>query len=95
MPHVESYLSPLVVFVDIAHRKAAVPGSTGDELINFTYTRDLAKFVVASLSLENWDQVMHVYSDQVSIRQIVDLAEEATGKRDTKSLFTEAFGLIL
>lgn len=94
MPHVESYLNPFVVFVDIAHRKAAIPGSTGDELINLTYTKDLAKFVVASLSLEKWDQVMSVYSDQVSIRQIVDLAEEATGKGDTQSTFTGAFGLM-
>lgn len=94
MPHVESYLNPFVVFVDIAHRKAAIPGSTGDELINLTYTKDLAKFVVASLSLEKWDQVMSVYSDQVSIRQIVDLAEEAIGKGDTQSTFTGAFGLM-
>ena len=94
MPHVESYLNPFVVFVDIAHRKAAIPGSTGDELINLTYTKDLAKFVVASLNLEKWDQVLSVYSDQISIRQIVDLAEEATGKGDTQSTFKGAFGLM-
>ena len=79
MPHVESNLSPFVVFVDITHRTAAIPG-TGDELINLTYTKDLAKFVVASLSLEKWDKVMQVYSDQASVNQIVRLAEEATGK---------------
>jgi hypothetical protein len=79
MPHIESYLDPLVVFVDIAHRTAAIPGS-GDELINLTYTKDLAKFVVAALSLEKWDKVLYVYSDQTSINQIVQLAEETTGK---------------
>ena len=94
IPHVESYLNPFVVFVDIAHRKAAIPGSTGDELVNLTYTKDLAKFVVASLSLEKWDQVLSIYSDQISIRQIVELAEEATGKGDTQSTFTGAFGLM-
>ncbi|KAF2625417.1 NAD(P)-binding protein [Macroventuria anomochaeta] len=83
MPHVESYLSPLVIFVDIAHRKAAIPGTTGDEMINLTYTKDLAKFVVATLSLENWDEVMHVYSDQASVKQIIQLAEEATGDKFT------------
>lgn len=86
MPHIETYLSPLVIFVDIAHRTAAVPGTGGDELINLTYTKDLAKFVVASLSLKKWDQVMSVYSDQLSINQIIQLAEEATGKK-TNSTF--------
>ncbi|KAL1646961.1 hypothetical protein SLS61_007557 [Didymella pomorum] len=80
MPHIESNLSPFVVFVDIAHRTAAIPG-TGDELINLTYTKDLAKFVVASLSLEKWDEVMQVYSDQSSVNHIVKLAEEATGDK--------------
>lgn len=79
MPHVETHLTPLVIFVDIAHRAAAIPG-TGDEVINVTYTKDLAKFVVASLSLEKWDKVMQVYSDQTSVNQIIQLAEEATGE---------------
>lgn len=80
MPHIESYLNRLVVFVDIAHRTATIPG-TGDELINLTYTKDLAKFVVAALTLDKWDEVLHVYSDQTSVKQIIQLAEEATGKK--------------
>nr|GFD49751.1 hypothetical protein [Tanacetum cinerariifolium] len=79
MPHIESHLDPLVVFVDISYRAAAIPG-TGDELINLTYTKDLAKFVVASLSLEKWEKVLRVYSDQASVKQIIQLAEEATGE---------------
>lgn len=79
MPHVATHLTPLVAFVDIAHRAAAIPG-TGDELINLTYTKDLAKFVVASLTLEKWDKTMRVYSDQSSINQIIHIAEEATGE---------------
>ncbi|KAF1358317.1 NAD(P)-binding protein [Lizonia empirigonia] len=81
MPHVESYLSPLVVFVDIAHRTAAIPGATGDEMINFSYTKDVGKFVVAALSLPEWDEVLHCYSDQATISDIVKLAEEATGDK--------------
>lgn len=80
MPHVDSYLSPLVIFVDIAHRTAAIPGNTGDEVVTVTYTKDLAKFVVAALSLDKWDEVTRVYSDHVSVKQIIQLAEEATGK---------------
>lgn len=79
LPHIESYLSPLVVFVDIAHRAAAIPGTTGDELLTVSYTKDVAKFVVAALSLPKWDEEMHCYSDYVTIRDIVELAEEVTG----------------
>lgn len=80
MPHIETHLTPLVVFVDIAHRKAALPGGAGGEKINFTYTKDLAKFVVKALSLEKWDEVLHCYSDQATLDEIVQYAEEATGK---------------
>lgn len=90
MPHVQSHLSPLVVFVDIAHRAAAIPG-TGDELISVTYTKDLAKFVVASLRLEKWDEVLQVYSDQTSVKQIVQLAEEATGKTKYLNIVPQAY----
>ena len=79
LPHVESYLSPLVVFVDMAHRVAAIPGATGDEILNLSYTKDVGKFVVAALSLPEWDEALHCYSDQASISDIVKLAEEATG----------------
>lgn len=89
IPHVESHLTPLVFFVDIEHRTAAIPGSTGDEIVNFTYTKDLAKFVVAVLGLHAWDEVYTVYSDQASIKQIIQLAEEATGKYYSGILYTQ------
>ncbi|KAJ4986501.1 hypothetical protein SVAN01_08063 [Stagonosporopsis vannaccii] len=83
IPHIESHLTPLVISVDIAHRIAAIPGSTGDELVTYTYTKDLARFVVAALSLDKWDEVYHVYSDQASVKQIIQYAEEATGEKFT------------
>ncbi|KAF9693840.1 hypothetical protein EKO04_008111 [Ascochyta lentis] len=81
MPHIETYLNPLVVFVDIGHRTAAIPGTTGDEKINFSYTKDVGKFVVAALSLPKWDEVLYCYSDQATISEIVKLAEEVTGEK--------------
>jgi hypothetical protein len=80
MPHIETHLTPLVIFVDIAHRMAAIPGGAGGEKITFTYTKDLAKFVVASLGLEEWDEVLRCYSEQASLEEIVRYAEEVTGK---------------
>lgn len=80
MPHVETYLTPLVFAVDIANKTAAIPGATGDEIITFTYTKDLAKFVAASLDLPKWDEVMHCYSDNASLKELVQIAEEMTGE---------------
>jgi hypothetical protein len=79
MPHVASHISQIFPWVDIAHRKAAIPGTAGDEVIVTTHTKDLAKFVVASLGLEKWDEELHCSSDRTTISEIVRLAEEATG----------------
>ncbi|KAF2129549.1 NAD(P)-binding protein [Dothidotthia symphoricarpi CBS 119687] len=81
MPHVDTHLSPLVWAVDIAHKMAAIPGSTGDEVLSFTYTKDLGKFVVAALSLPKWEEVSYCYSDNVSLNQLIKNAEEATGSK--------------
>ncbi|PVH93056.1 NAD(P)-binding protein [Periconia macrospinosa] len=81
MPHVETYLSPLVFAIDIANRKAVMPGTTGDEIITFTYTKDMAKFVVAALDLPKWDEVMHCYSDNATLKEVLQIAEEMTGSK--------------
>jgi len=81
MPHVQTYLTPLVFVVDIANKMAAIPGATGDEIMTFTYTKDLAKFVVASLDLPKWEQVMHCYSDNATFKELVQVAEEMTGSK--------------
>lgn len=85
MPHVESYLSPLVFAIDIAHRTAAIPGETGDELLTFTYTKDLAKFVVAAVGLPEWEETMWCYSDNASLKEVLAIAEETTGERTQSS----------
>ena len=80
MPHVETYLSPLVFAVDIANKMAAIPGATGDETISFTYTKDLAKFVVVAVDLPKWDQALHCFSDNASWNEVVQIAEEMIGE---------------
>lgn len=80
MPHIKTYLTPLVFAVDIANKAAAIPGTTGDEIISFTYTKDLGKFVVAALSLQKWDQALHCYSDNATLTQLIQTAEEITGE---------------
>jgi hypothetical protein len=79
MPHIDSYLSPLVVFVDMAHKTAALPGTNGEEIVSFTYTKDLGKFVVAAMELEKWDESMWCYSENTTFKKLLEVAEEVTG----------------
>jgi hypothetical protein len=78
MPYVESNLKPLTFVLDIAHKAASIPG-TGNETMTFTYTKDLAKFVVAALDLQNWTYPMVCYSDKSTWNKAVKLAEEYRG----------------
>jgi nucleoside-diphosphate-sugar epimerase len=80
MPHAPSYLTPLAFAVDMQNKTAAIPGATGEETITFTYTKDLAKFVVAATGLPKWPHAFHCYSDQATFNQVIQIAEEATGK---------------
>jgi nucleoside-diphosphate-sugar epimerase len=67
--------------VDMPHRAAAIPG-TGDDIISFTYSGDIAQFVEAALDLPWWDKELNCYSDCCSLNTVVKLAEEATGELD-------------
>jgi nucleoside-diphosphate-sugar epimerase len=78
-PHLRSHMGPYAINVDMAHRAAAIPGS-GDDVIAFTYTGDIARFVEAALGLPRWEREMHCYSDRRSLNEVVKLAEEATGE---------------
>ena len=78
MPYVESYLKPLTFVLDVANKAASIPG-TGNEVMTFTYTKDLAKFVVAALKLSQWTYPMVCYSDKTTWNEALKLAEEARG----------------
>ncbi|OQV02393.1 hypothetical protein CLAIMM_07598 isoform 1 [Cladophialophora immunda] len=65
IPYIESYMTPVAFAIDMANKAAAIPG-TGDDMVSFTYTKDLAKFVVASLGLHQWDESMFCYGDKVT-----------------------------
>jgi nucleoside-diphosphate-sugar epimerase len=81
-PSMKSYLKPNVFVIDIANRIAAIPG-TGDVPVTFTYTFDLARFVVAALDLEKWEEESRVVGDAVTWHEFVKLAEEITGMHYT------------
>lgn len=79
LPHVESHMDSTTFIVDIPNKVAAIPG-TGNDLMTWTYTRDVASFVVAALDIPHWDEETYCYGDKMTWNEFVQLAEEMTGK---------------
>lgn len=77
-PHIKTYLHPLSFVIDVPNKIAAIPG-TGNEVLAFTYTQDVAKFTVASLSLPKWEEATYVYGERSTFNKVLALAEEARG----------------
>lgn len=82
MPAVPSRLAPGVNFFDIPNRLAVAVG-TGTVPLVMTYTRDVARFVVASLSLEKWELRSYIVGDRKSWHQVVEILGNITGKFST------------
>ncbi|KAF5603984.1 transcriptional activator Mut3p [Fusarium pseudocircinatum] len=82
LPKVKSYQSPLALVVDIENNFAAIPGS-GDELVAFTHTFDVAACVAALVGASKWDKESYIIGDKVSWNQFVQYAEEAKGVKFT------------
>ncbi|KAG7420184.1 Oxidoreductase BOA1 [Fusarium oxysporum f. sp. rapae] len=82
LPKVKSYQSPLALVVDIANDFAAIPGS-GNELVTFTHTFDIARFVAVLIGASKWDKESYIIGDKVSWNQFVQYAEEAKGVKFT------------
>lgn len=78
-PSLKSYMNRVTFVVDVANKKAGIPG-TGNEPMTFTYTYDVAKFVVAALDLPKWEEVTYCYGEKTTWNEFVKQAEEATGK---------------
>lgn len=78
MPHVETYIPQASFVVDMANRHASIPGD-GKQMMTFTYTKDVAKFVVEALSLPAWDRNTYVIGDKMTWEEFVKVAEEARG----------------
>ena len=80
MPHCQSHMLPEIPYIDIAARKAAIPGSGNDKVV-FTYTKDVATFVRKVVeSGEKWPRISQVVGDSVTFNEILEAAEKARGK---------------
>ncbi|KAK5057873.1 hypothetical protein LTR84_011874 [Exophiala bonariae] len=82
MPHVESHMTPVAFGIDVANKAAAIPG-TGEDIMSFTYTKDVAKFVVAALDLPKWDEALYCYGDKTTWNELLSIAEEVRGSKFT------------
>lgn len=79
LPHVKSYQPNISFVMDMQSKVAAIPGD-GNTPVVFTYTYDVAKFVVASLDLPKWDDEFFVIGDKLTWNEFVRLAEETRGE---------------
>ncbi|CAI6030275.1 unnamed protein product [Clonostachys chloroleuca] len=77
-PNIPSHLRPFIWGVDIAKRRAAIPGS-GDEIISMTYSKDVARFIERLLEDGDWPEYSIVSGSDTSFNEILALAQEYTG----------------
>ncbi|GCB22405.1 hypothetical protein AAWM_05290 [Aspergillus awamori] len=74
-PLLKSNVGPFPMFVDIASKMAAKPGS-GDEAIVLTRVLDIARFVVRILDLAEWPKESYIIGDRVTFHDFVNMAED-------------------
>lgn len=79
MPHIKSNLKPEVICIDIANKKAALPGD-GKTPVTFTYSYDVARFVVKALDLEKWPREMRITRETVAFNEFLGVVEDVVGK---------------
>jgi nucleoside-diphosphate-sugar epimerase len=70
----------LAFLLDFKGGKATIPGD-GNQKVVFTHTRDIAKYVVASLTLEHWEPDSRIAGNRLSYLEVVKLAEEVMSKK--------------
>lgn len=78
IPKIKTYLSAQTLVLDVAGKKAAIPG-TGGKPIVFTYTGDVAKFTAKLLTLKKWESVSYIVGDRLTWEEFVKLSQEITG----------------
>lgn len=78
MPHIKSHMEYMLPAIDIANKVAAIPG-TGNEVISFSYTFDVARVVSRLLELDTWEETTYIVGDKLTWNNFLRLAEEARG----------------
>ncbi|KAM3074964.1 hypothetical protein ACMFMF_005650 [Clarireedia jacksonii] len=79
MPKVPSHLAGGFKLFDIP-TKVAVMFGTGKVPIVMTHTRDVGRFVVASLALEQWEKRSYIIGDRKTWSECIAIAGKVAGK---------------
>ncbi|KAH7010107.1 hypothetical protein EDB80DRAFT_763228 [Ilyonectria destructans] len=79
MPRIKSHMTSMTPVIDIANKVAAIPG-TGNEVISFSYTFDVARVVSRMLELNTWEEATYIVGDKLTWNDFLRLAEEARGR---------------
>ncbi|KAH7160973.1 hypothetical protein EDB81DRAFT_924211 [Dactylonectria macrodidyma] len=74
----KTFLTPGKNIADLDSKKAIIPGE-GNVPVSFTHTLDVARSVVASLSLPLWPGRLYVSGDYLTWNEFIDIAENAPG----------------
>ncbi|KAF2186205.1 nmrA-like family protein [Zopfia rhizophila CBS 207.26] len=73
----KSHLKPNTFAIDIPNRVAAIPGD-GNVPVTFTYTFDVARFVVRTLRMEKWEDESRVIGETVTWNEFLRVVEDVT-----------------
>ncbi|KAF4829482.1 Oxidoreductase BOA1 [Colletotrichum tropicale] len=82
-PSIKSYMSPLVVVIDMGHNVAVIPGS-GNVPVVFTYSLDIGRYVDAALDLKGWDPSYTIIGNKITLNDFVQAAQDAKARSDSK-----------
>ncbi|KAH7123445.1 hypothetical protein B0J13DRAFT_455912 [Dactylonectria estremocensis] len=80
MPYIKTHMTPTTAAIDMVNKVAAIPG-TGNELLSFSYTFDVAKVIARMLELSTWEEETYIISENLSWNELLHLAEKARGSK--------------
>lgn len=80
IPHVETHLRELPLFIDPRGRRAILPGD-GTARMSMSYTKDAARYVALALDLKpgTWSRSLTTAASTVSLNELVGLVDKHIG----------------
>ncbi|KAK1232732.1 hypothetical protein PQX77_004130 [Marasmius sp. AFHP31] len=74
------HLRKMAIRVDISTRTADIPGD-GTEKQFYTVAEDVGTFVAEATQLDIWPEQLDMAGDEISLNEVISIAEKVTGKR--------------
>lgn len=80
LPRIETHMRPIYTVLDLEHNEVAIPG-TGSAVMAMAYTKDVARYIAASLDLDRWPKVSLIIGSQPTVEELAQLAQRITGEK--------------